>query len=176
MPTSITGVNINTTSRILTLLSGNQQMYKYPIAVGKPSTPTPTGSYSIINKIINPGGALGTRWLGLNIPGGNYGIHGTNNPDSIGKAVSNGCIRLHNKDVEQLFSYVSVGTQVTITNDKAPYNTKPQHTKQSNYTVQNGDSLWLIAQKFKVPLDKLIKANQHIDPDRIHPGQIVVIP
>ncbi len=84
----------------------------YPIAIGKPTTPTPLGQFYIANKQVNPGGPFGTRWMGLSIP--HYGIHGTNMPESIGKAASNGCIRLNNRDVEELFSLVSVYTPVII--------------------------------------------------------------
>lgn len=89
------------------------KLYKiYPVAVGKPFTPTPRGNFTIINKAMNPGGPYGTRWMGLSKP--HIGIHGTNNPASIGKAVSKGCIRMHNKDVEELFRLVSIGTAVRI--------------------------------------------------------------
>ena len=176
MPTLITEITINTTTRILYLINLNNILQNYPIAVGKPSTPTPRGIYSVINKIINPGGMLGTRWLGLDIPDGVYGIHGTNSPDSIGKAISNGCIRLHNQAIETLFPYVSVGTRVKITADKDTYNKEAPFANQHSYTVQVGDSLWLIAKKFNLPLGELIKANPLIDPDKIHPGQTVVIP
>lgn len=77
-------------------------------------TETPKGSYKIINKAVNPGGVYGAKWLGLNIPGGGYGIHGTNNPSSIGKNVSRGCIRMYNRDVIALFNLVPVGTPVKI--------------------------------------------------------------
>jgi lipoprotein-anchoring transpeptidase ErfK/SrfK len=91
------------------------KVYKaYPVAVGKASTPTPKGTFKIKNKQVNPGGPFGVRWLGLSAPNGSYGIHGTNNPASIGKNVSNGCIRMHNKDVTELFNLVSVGTTVNI--------------------------------------------------------------
>lgn len=98
--------------RILTLLQANEPLYSFPIAIGKPSTPTPVGDYIIANKITNPGGLLGTRWLGLNYDA--YGIHGTNRPWLIGQMVSNGCIRLHNEHVETIFPLVLVGTRVTI--------------------------------------------------------------
>ncbi len=84
----------------------------YPVAVGKLSTPTPKGTFHIINKAINPGGPYGIRWLGLSKP--HVGIHGTNDPSSIGKAISNGCIRMQNKDVLELSRLVSIGTQVKI--------------------------------------------------------------
>ena len=68
----------------------------YPIAVGKILTTTPTGAY----------------WLSLSKI--HYGIHGTNNPSSIGKAVSKGCIRMYNQDVTKLAAAVPNGTRVTI--------------------------------------------------------------
>lgn len=98
--------------RLLELYHGAQRIRAYPIAVGKKSTPTPLGHYTIATKTVSPGGVFGSRWLGLSIP--HYGIHGTNNPSSIGQAVSKGCIRMHNHDVENLFQLVQIGTPVTI--------------------------------------------------------------
>lgn len=103
---------INTVARTLTLYE-NGKIYKvYPVAVGKPSTPTPKGNFTIANKAVNPGGPFGVRWLGLSISG--YGIHGTNDPSSIGKAVSHGCVRLHNANVIELYNLVPIGTPVNI--------------------------------------------------------------
>jgi len=67
------------------------------------STPVPYGSKENL---------LGTRWLGLDCPG--YGIHGTWEPDSIGKSSSAGCVRMLNENVEEVFSVVRVGTPVVI--------------------------------------------------------------
>ncbi|MDT8716302.1 L,D-transpeptidase [Clostridium sp. 19966] len=97
---------------VLKLLKNNIVIKTYPIAIGKPATPTPTGKYKIINKAYKPGGPFGERWLGLSIPG--YGIHGTNNPSSIGKAVSNGCIRTFNENIIELYNTVPLGTTVEI--------------------------------------------------------------
>lgn len=105
---------INTGARTLTLYKDNQWFKSFPVAVGKPSTPTPKGTYHIVNKAVNPGGPFGARWLGLSVPSGGYGIHGTNNPASIGNAVSHGCIRMHNNDVIALYNIVPVGTTVQI--------------------------------------------------------------
>ncbi|MDR3559912.1 MAG: L,D-transpeptidase family protein [Negativicutes bacterium] len=105
---------ITKSSRQLTLFDGNQPLRHYPVAIGKPSTPTPEGNYVIATKIINPGGMLGTRWMGLNFE--SYGIHGTNAPWAIGQMVSHGCIRMHNPNAEELFSLVNVGTPVFIRN------------------------------------------------------------
>lgn len=107
-------ITINVNKRTLTLYK-NGQVYKvYPVAVGKASTPTPKGTFKIKNKAVNPDGPFGIRWLGLTAPGGSYGIHGTNNPSSIGKNVSNGCIRMFNKDVLELFNLVPIGSAVNI--------------------------------------------------------------
>lgn len=105
-------ITINTAARILTLYKTGKAFRTYPIAVGKPSTPTPKGNFKIINKAFNPGGPFGARWLGLNKPG--YGIHGTNNPNSIGKAISNGCIRTYNNNIIELYNTVPIGTPVKI--------------------------------------------------------------
>ncbi|HEY3426545.1 MAG TPA: L,D-transpeptidase [Negativicutes bacterium] len=84
------------------------------IGIGKTATPTPAGMYYIANKRPNPGGPFGVMWLGLNQP--HYGIHGTNNPASIGHLVSHGCIRMYNRDVLELARFVSIGTPVRIIN------------------------------------------------------------
>ncbi|MDF2541709.1 MAG: hypothetical protein K0S47_1427 [Herbinix sp.] len=107
-------ITVNLTQHKLTLFKNGKVFKSYPIAIGKPSTPTPRGTYRIINEAINPGGPYGARWLGLSVPGGGYGIHGTNNPRSIGKNVSNGCIRMYNNDVTELSNLVGVGTVVKI--------------------------------------------------------------
>ncbi|MCW6061742.1 L,D-transpeptidase [Clostridium sporogenes] len=105
---------INTKAHTLTLFRNNNVYKTYKVAVGKPSTPTPKGTFKIINRAVNPGGPFGARWLGLNIPYGDYGIHGTNNPSSIGKSVSNGCIRMFNNQVIELSNLVPISTTVTI--------------------------------------------------------------
>ena len=101
--------------RKLKLFQNRQLVKTYPVAVGKPLTPTPKGEFIIINKSPNPGGPFGTRWMGISKP--HIGIHGTNNPASIGKAASHGCIRMHNKDVEALYDMVEIGTPVHIVSD-----------------------------------------------------------
>lgn len=110
----IYSITINTKAHTLTLFRNNSAYRTYKVAVGKASTPTPKGTFKIINRAINPGGPFGARWLGLNAPNGDYGIHGTNNPSSIGKNVSNGCIRMYNRDVINLTNLVSIGTIVRI--------------------------------------------------------------
>ncbi|WP_017728188.1 L,D-transpeptidase [Halalkalibacterium ligniniphilum] len=105
-------IDVSTSQHQLKLFDGNRHIKTYPIAVGKILSPTPTGTYTIINKQYNPGGSFGVLWMGLSKP--HYGIHGTNNPASIGKNVSHGCIRMFNHDVLDLSSKVPIGSKVFI--------------------------------------------------------------
>lgn len=123
-------VVINLPSRTLQLYYGNIISKEYPVAIGKPSTPTPLGSYYIVNKERNPtwippgrdyvvlsgpDNPLGYRWMEF-LP--LYGIHGTNAPWTIGMAVSNGCVRMREEDAEELYEIVILGTPITITYDR----------------------------------------------------------
>lgn len=99
-------------AKTLTLLKNGIPQKTYPVALGKILTQTPVGEFVIVNREPNPGGPFGVMWLSLSKTG--YGIHGTNNPSSIGKDVSHGCIRLYNKDVLELASIVPNGTKVII--------------------------------------------------------------
>jgi lipoprotein-anchoring transpeptidase ErfK/SrfK len=116
---------ISIPDRKIALLEDGRIVKIYGIAVGKRSTPSPSGNFHIASrvvkptwiqpgKVVGPGPAnpLGTRWMGLGYKG--YGIHGTNRPTSIGKAVSHGCIRMRNQDVEELFELVQVGDEVEL--------------------------------------------------------------
>ena len=116
---------VNKDSLKVALYVNGKLNVSYRCAIGKASSPTPSGKFSIQNKIVNPyyaakgiaGGSpknpLGTRWMGLS---GQYGIHGTNVPNQIGMNVSNGCVRLSNSNVQALFSKVKVGDTVLIGN------------------------------------------------------------
>jgi lipoprotein-anchoring transpeptidase ErfK/SrfK len=97
----------------------------YTVAVGKPSTPSPTGTFRVISRVANPtyyhqgklvlpgtGNPVGSRWIGLSERG--YGIHGTNAPGSIGTAASHGCIRMNRRDLEELFALLKTGEAVEI--------------------------------------------------------------
>lgn len=97
----------------LYLLNNNELIKSYSVATGKKETPTPLGSWKVISKS-GMGGGFGTRWMGLNVPWGQFGIHGTNKPTSIGSNASAGCIRMKNTDVEDLYKYVKHGTPVSI--------------------------------------------------------------
>ena len=114
---------INLAERRLKVVRDGEVIGEYKIAIGKPDTPTPTGEFRITVKQSHPGlttGVFGARWMEfyrvttsdgiLNI----YGIHGTNAPHKIGDAVSHGCIRLSNHDVEELYREAYVGEPVEI--------------------------------------------------------------
>jgi lipoprotein-anchoring transpeptidase ErfK/SrfK len=111
--------------RKLALVEDGRLLKVYATAVGASQTPSPAGSYTIVNRIPSPtyyapgravlsgkANPLGTRWLGLSRK--SLGIHGTNVPSSIGRAASHGCIRMRNRDVEDLFERVQVGDVVEI--------------------------------------------------------------
>ena len=109
----------------LTLFLNGKPLKRYSVATGANSG-TPSGEFKVANKLENPTwfkagavavpgspeNALGTRWLGFNYRG--YGIHGTIDPQSIGKQVTSGCVRMHNEEVEELYDLVPVGVKVTI--------------------------------------------------------------
>jgi len=114
----------------------------YPVSVGKMDWRTPIGSTKIVSKQKNPSwtppksvheerrrlgepplpavvppgrdNPLGAHAMRLSIPGGAYLIHGTNNPDAVGMAVTHGCLRMYPEDIAALFERVPVGTKVTL--------------------------------------------------------------
>lgn len=125
MPFSIL---VDKSQNILILKTKEEEIIKtYVVSTGLNNS-TPVGNFKIVEKISNPPwfkpGAtkpipagspeniLGTRWLGLSLP--SYGIHGTVDPQSLGKQVTQGCVRMNNMDVEELFMLVPKGTEVTI--------------------------------------------------------------
>ncbi len=108
-------IYIEIEDKTLYLLDGNECVKEYRIASGKSGLPSPLGRWTIVEKS-DWGEGFGGRWLGLDVPWGAYGIHGTNESGSIGSAASHGCIRMFNDDVAELYSLVSVGTEVVIVN------------------------------------------------------------
>jgi lipoprotein-anchoring transpeptidase ErfK/SrfK len=112
---------------------GARLLRKFGVATGQSVYPTPTGTFSVVDRQLNPwwlppdspwaeglkpippgpGNPLGTRWMGLSAPG--VGIHGTPDDASIGYSASHGCIRMHIPDAEWLFHHVRIGTPVVIT-------------------------------------------------------------
>jgi len=111
----------------ITAYRQGQKVKTYPVSTGKAETLTPLGWWKIVEKFpLSPPGVYGTRWLGWerwNPREGRYewyresppfGIHGTNEPEKIGTAVSAGCVRLRNQDVEELYEMIPVGTYVLV--------------------------------------------------------------
>lgn len=99
----------------LSLVDSNTKEFvkKYPIAAGKPSTPSPIGQWQIISKA-KKNGPFGGFWLGLNAPWDTFGIHGTSDPSSIGSLASGGCIRMNNYNIQEVFNLVDYDTRVII--------------------------------------------------------------
>ena len=124
-------IEIDRSDRRLTLRVREHATLSFPVCVGRGGA-TPLGEFRVANKVVwpawrsiytggivpgGPGNPLGARWLGLTARGAgghSIGIHGTNTPGSIGRAVSAGCIRMHNRDVIALHEKVMVGTPVHI--------------------------------------------------------------
>ncbi len=124
-PETVRQIVVSLPDRKLALIEDGQVSRIYDVAIGRPSSPSPIGTFKIVNRVTNPTyyhkgqivepgpqNPVGTRWIGLNQKG--YGIHGTNAPRSIGKAASHGCIRMAKKDLEDLFEIVRPGDVVEI--------------------------------------------------------------
>ncbi len=121
---------ISIPDRKLAYLEDGQVVKIYPVAVGADATPSPTGVFKIANRIVNPtwygpkqivppgkANPLGTRWMGLSRKG--FGIHGTNNQNSVGHNMSHGCIRMRKAHVEELFALVQVGDEVEMAGERS---------------------------------------------------------
>ncbi|MFH0855653.1 MAG: L,D-transpeptidase family protein [Candidatus Omnitrophota bacterium] len=118
-------VLVDKSQNILILKSDEEIIKTYIVSTGKNNS-TPTGNFKVASKLMNPTwfktgavipagspeNVLGTRWLGLDKP--SYGIHGTIEPQDLGKQVTQGCVRMANSDVEELYAIVPVGTEVVI--------------------------------------------------------------
>lgn len=121
---------VNKQSNEVALINGNRVQTIVSAATGKTEDLTPEGLFTVTVKAENPyyrkkdipGGnpenPLGTRWIGFdaeNTDGRTFGIHGTNDPSSIGKKISQGCIRLQNEAVQSLYDYIPLGTKILVT-------------------------------------------------------------
>jgi len=122
-------VLVSIPDRQLAVLENGRVLRTFPVSVGASSSPSPTGDFQIINRVLNPtyyhpgtvippgdDNPIGPRWLGINKKG--FGIHGTNEPRSIGKAASHGCIRMRNADIRQFFTMVRAGDLVRIRGER----------------------------------------------------------
>lgn len=133
-------IEINLASCLLTLYQGDVGIRMYPIAPGKPSSPTPVGRRTVVDMEVNPTWVdpdtgtsipsgpdcpLGYRWIGI---GGNYGIHGTNVPSAIGTYASHGCVRMNEADVEDLYAHIVKGIPVDILYERVVVQREADHT------------------------------------------------
>lgn len=120
---------VSITERKLALIENDKVVKIYRVAVGAKASPSPQGEYTIVHRIPEPtyyapgvimppgkDNPLGTRWIGLSVKG--FGIHGTNQSHSIGRNLSHGCIRMRNRDVEDLFTRVRVGDVVQMAGER----------------------------------------------------------
>lgn len=98
----------------LTVYENGRAAAVFPIASGAADTPSPVGVFKITHRFSTRLSGFGTRFLGLNVPWGQYGIHGTNHPASIGQNASHGCIRLSVRDAERLYAMIPNGTPVVM--------------------------------------------------------------
>jgi len=116
---------VDKSQNILILKTDEEIVKTYIVSTGKNNS-TPIGTFKITSKLVNPTwfktgavipagspeNVLGTRWMGLDKP--SYGIHGTTEPQDLGKQVTQGCVRMSNTEVEELYTIVPVGTEVII--------------------------------------------------------------
>lgn len=112
-PKGKVSISINLDQRIMFILDDGKVFSVYPVAVGK-NHASPVGEWKVLDKRYQPGGPFGSRWMGLSCKWAPYGIHGTNQPWSIGGAHSLGCIRMQNHDVAEIFDWIKIGTPVNI--------------------------------------------------------------
>lgn len=114
-------------ARVTVVFAGERPIRVYPASVGREGEETPLGDFTLgiceekpvyygVTPPVpygNPDNPLGERWMGFNEKT-SYGIHGTNSEKTIGTRESEGCVRMHNQDVVDLFDLVPTGTRVTI--------------------------------------------------------------
>lgn len=135
--TSKYNIDINLDEHLMYVYKDGILFKTYPVSGGKSSTPSPIGTWKIIGKD-TWGEGFGGAWMGLNIPWGKYGIHGTYSPWNLGRANSSkGCIRMKNIDVKELYKYIPYGTTVTIVQNKVVFRImKNGHFGSDVYNVQ----------------------------------------
>jgi len=136
-PPGEVSIVVDTYRRKLTIMSDGEPYKQYPVAPGKYKTPTPIGNFKVLHKAAHWGTGFGTRWLGLTVPWGIYGIHGTNNPGAIGSYASHGCIRMNNSNVEEIYPWVKPGTSVTIIGN--PFRYQPSQYRTMRRDERGGD-------------------------------------
>lgn len=123
---------VDTRQLRLTYYRNGQKEVSFPVAVGEDETPTPIGEWRVIHKGGNWGDGFGARWIGIDVPWGIYGIHGTNKPWTIGSRASHGCVRMFNRDVLRLYGMVKLGTPVHILGDLPQVRLRREYTRKQS--------------------------------------------
>lgn len=130
LPDRVVQVVVDLSDRQVYLYQGTEEIGRYAVAIGKDGWATPTGRFQVIDMRMNPhwqhpitradvppgpDNPLGSRWIAfLPMEDGVIGFHGTYQTELIGQAVSHGCIRMHNADIEAMFSHLTLGVAVTV--------------------------------------------------------------
>lgn len=169
---------INKSTNELAFFEKGELVRTFPVATGRTSELTPEGRFPIVNKIKNrsyytdgiPGGdprnPLGDRWLGLDARGTygtTYAIHGNNNEQSVGKYVSAGCVRMHNRDIHWLFEQVNLKTDVIIVRSSRSFE---ELAKANGYQLLPPISVYVDGKKLSVNQDPFMKDNRVLVPMR----------
>ncbi len=105
-------VSVNTANQSLVVYLDGNEFRTYDIAVENPAFPMPRGTFTVLNKQVDPGVELGARWIGLSEAG--FGIHGTNTPQFIDIVATENNIIMSNQDISELFNLVPVGTVINV--------------------------------------------------------------
>lgn len=133
-------IHVDLDKPTLFVFKDGELIKSYPCSGGKYSTPSPLGTWTIISKS-NWGEGFGGSWMGFNVPWGKYGIHGTDEPWTVGSNASKGCIRMYNKDAKELRMMVPHGTKVSVTKGTGYFGygfktLKPDNRGSDVYAVQ----------------------------------------
>lgn len=145
VPKGEISLRVNLDEKTLYLLADGKVFAVYPVAVGR-NNASPVGEWTIKEKTYQPGGPYGSRWMALSCNWASYGIHGTNQPWSIGGAHSRGCIRMLNHEVAEIFDYVKIGTKVKIVG--IPYSPFYEERNQLGLGSRGSDVV-LVQQKLR---------------------------
>ena len=121
IPESGCALYIDLDALIMTVYVDGTVFKTYPVSGGNENTPSPVGIWHV-NEISDWGKGFGGSWIGLDVPWGVYGIHGTKEPWLVGKRnASHGCIRMNDKDANEVKNLVAIGTRVQIKQDSLPF-------------------------------------------------------
>lgn len=169
---------INKSTNELAFFDNGELVRTFSVGTGRTNGLTPEGTFPIVNKIKNrpyytggiaggsPNNPLGVRWLGLKARGTNgttYAIHGNNDPSSIGKYVSAGCVRMHNDDVSWLFERIQIGTNAVILNSSKSFN---EIAKEKGYQLKEPVKVLVDGKEIQTTKDAFLENGRVLVPMR----------